>query len=262
MYVRLAFAVGAHLEPEVLIVDEVLAVGDVQFQKKCLDKMHDIGQHGRTVLFVSHNMQAITRLCQRALLLEKGRVIADGAAHRVVGAYLHSGFGSQGSTEWPDIETAPGDATVRLRAVRVRALDGRVTDMVDIRQDFAVEVEIEVLQSGRILIPNIVLTNDEGLDLFEAFDLDPDWRGVPRPIGHYTCSAWIPGNLLSEGTFFASAACISLDPHTEYFYEREVAAFQVVDGLHGDSARGDFTGNMIGAVRPLLKWTTQYTPNV
>lgn len=262
MYVRLAFAVGAHLEPEVLIVDEVLAVGDQQFQQKCLDKMNAIGKEGRTVIFVSHNMQAITRLCQRALLLEKGNLIADGTAHQVVGAYLHSGFSAKASKEWLDDSTAPGNETVRLRAVRIRALDGRVADTIDIRQDFGLEMEFDVLQPGHVLIPNVVVTNEEGLDLFEAFDQDPEWRGVARPAGRYTSTAWIPGNLMSEGTFLASAACICLDPHREHFYEREAAAFQVVDGLHGDSARGDFMGNMIGAIRPLLKWSTRVAPKV
>jgi lipopolysaccharide transport system ATP-binding protein len=91
MKVRLAFSVAAHLEPELLIVDEVLAVGDADFQRKCLDKMEDVGQQGRTVLFVSHNMAAISRLCQRAIWLEEGRVIEDGPAHQVVASYMTSG---------------------------------------------------------------------------------------------------------------------------------------------------------------------------
>ncbi|MCS6926686.1 MAG: ABC transporter ATP-binding protein, partial [Candidatus Binatia bacterium] len=91
MYLRLAFAVAAHLEPEILIVDEVLAVGDVNFQRKCLDKMQDVGQQGRTVLLVSHNMSAVTRLCERAVLLHQGQVIQDGPAHQVVSTYLNSG---------------------------------------------------------------------------------------------------------------------------------------------------------------------------
>jgi lipopolysaccharide transport system ATP-binding protein len=94
MYLRLAFAVAAHLEPDILIVDEVLAVGDARFQKKCLDKMQDVGAHGRTVLFVSHNMQAITRLCPRAILLDNGSILEDGPSHKVVRNYLNSGFGT------------------------------------------------------------------------------------------------------------------------------------------------------------------------
>src|ERR1051325_514167 len=117
MYVRLAFAVAAHLEPEILIVDEVLAVGDVRFQRKCLDKMEGVSKEGRTVLFVSNNMPAITRLCERAILLDQGEIIEDGAASRVVSAYLGStAAGSAGVREWPDASRAPGDEVVRLRA--------------------------------------------------------------------------------------------------------------------------------------------------
>ena len=134
MYMRLAFAVAAHLEPEILLVDEVLAVGDARFQKKCLNKMQDVGQQGRTVLFVSHNMPAITRLCERAILLDGGRVLQDGPSHRVVSTYLNSEVGTMAVREWPDPATAPGGEVARLRSVRVRTEDGQITDVVDIRR--------------------------------------------------------------------------------------------------------------------------------
>src|SRR6201988_1901598 len=120
MYVRLAFAVAAHLEPEILIIDEVLAVGDAQFQKKCLDKMRDVSQHGRTVLFVSHNMPAVARLCQRAILLDQGRIIADGPAHKIVGMYLRSDLGTSAAREWRGVFTGAGDEGVRVRGVSRR----------------------------------------------------------------------------------------------------------------------------------------------
>src|SRR5437660_266586 len=109
MYVRLAFAVAAYLEPEILVVDEVLAVGDAQFQKKCLDKMQDVGRQGRTVFFVSHNMPAVTRLCPRAILLDEGRILRDGASHEIVSTYLRSGLGTTAVREWNDIGEAPGN---------------------------------------------------------------------------------------------------------------------------------------------------------
>src|SRR5215210_7005461 len=109
MYLRLAFSVAAHLEPEVLVVDEVLAVGDAAFQKKCIGKMHDVSEQGRTVLFVSHDMSAITRLCQRAILLDDGKVLLDGPTSRVVKVYLDSGFGTAAIREWSDLSKAPGN---------------------------------------------------------------------------------------------------------------------------------------------------------
>ena len=262
MYVRLAFAVGAHLEPEILIVDEVLAVGDSQFQKKCLDKMKDIGEHGRTVVFVSHNLQAVTRLCKRVILLDQGKVIADGPAHHVVGTYMHAGASSRGFKEWTNLSTAPGDDVARLCAVRVKSIDGQILDVIDIRQSFAIELEIEVLQPGLVLTPNIELYSDDGECIFELFDLDPDWRRRPRPVGRYVSTAWIPGNLLSEGAHFMNACCISIDPHCVLIKAEEAVGFLVVDSLDGDAARGDFRGEMLGVVRPMVKWTTQFVPRL
>src|SRR6185312_1198028 len=117
MYLRLAFAVAAHLQPEILIVDEVLAVGDAKFQKKCLEKMEDVSRHGRTVLFVSHNMPAVTRLCPRTILLDRGKVLADGPSAEVVTSYLRSGLGTTASRTWT--ERQPGNDVAKLRAARV-----------------------------------------------------------------------------------------------------------------------------------------------
>src|SRR5919205_1058095 len=146
MYVRLAFAVAAHLEPEVLLVDEVLAVGDSRFQRKCIDKMQDVGKQGRTVLFVSHNMPAVTRLCPRTVLLEKGQVLRDDLSHKVVSAYLAAGLGTATAREWPDRKEAPGNDVARLRAVRVRGGDGELIDAADIRRPVGIEIEFDVLK--------------------------------------------------------------------------------------------------------------------
>jgi lipopolysaccharide transport system ATP-binding protein len=126
MYVRLAFAVAAHLEPEILLIDEVLAVGDTSFQKKCLGKIDDVARNGRTVLFVSHSMPAITRLCKRAILIDGGKVILDGSAHQVVNAYLGSGMGIMGIRKWDDPKRAPQNEFVRLTAVRFFRLTGQL----------------------------------------------------------------------------------------------------------------------------------------
>ncbi len=260
MYVRLAFAVGAHLEPEILIVDEVLAVGDMQFQKKCLEKMHEIGEHGRTVLFVSHNMQAVTRLCGRVLYLDRGELVADAPTHQAVSRYLHSGVGARASREWIDLPLAPGDERVRLRGVRIRANDGRICDTIDIRQAFSIEIEYEVLREGPALTPTLKLVGEDGATIFEALDLDPDWRRRDRPRGRYISCAWVPGNFLGEGTFFVGVWCLSLNPYFIHFGTQEVVAFQIIDNLEGGSARGDYTGDLEGAIRPLLKWTTNFSP--
>jgi lipopolysaccharide transport system ATP-binding protein len=261
MVTRLAFAVAAHLEPEILIVDEVLAVGDAAFQKKCLNKMQDVGQEGRTVLFVSHSMPAITRLCERTILLEGGQVLDDGPSHRVVSSYLNSGLGTTAAREWPDLDQAPGDDVVRLRAVRVRTKDNKVSDALDIRQPVGLEMEYQVLQPGYTFMVYFRVLNEEGIELFITIDTEPTWRQRPRPAGHYVSTAWIPGNLLAEGTFFVGAAIRTVNPTVRRFHAYDAVAFQLIDTNEGDSARGDHTGGMRGVIRPYLEWQTQFNAN-
>ncbi len=261
MYVRLAFAVAAHLEPEILIVDEVLAVGDTRFQRKCLDKMQDVGQQGRTVLFVSHSMPAITRLCDRVILLGEGEVLKDGPSHQVVGVYLNSGSGTSAVRKWPDAAKAPGGQVARLRAVRVRTEDGQVSEAVDIRCPVRLEMEYDVRVAGYTLMPHFDIVNEEGVKLFVTLDQDPAWRRRPRPAGRYVSTAWIPGNFFAEGTIFVDASLTTLGPNIHQFAEDGVVAFQVIDSTEGDSARGDWGGRLGGVVRPLLKWSTEFNPD-
>jgi lipopolysaccharide transport system ATP-binding protein len=263
MKVRLAFAVAAHLRPEILIIDEVLSVGDAEFQRKCMGKMEAIGEEGRTILFVSHNMPAVTRLCDRVLLVDQGSILMDGTAHDVVSGYLSTGKGMAPEANWPDPTSAPGGAIARLRSVSVRDENGNVSNSIDIRRQVNVQIEFECLEEGHVLIPAFSLWNDEGFQLFSAMDLDPQWRGKVRPPGHYVCQAVIPGNFLAEGTMSINTALWEWEPHRRLEYrQKDVVAFQVLDNLEGDSARGDYIGNIAGAVRPLLDWTTQYTRDV
>jgi lipopolysaccharide transport system ATP-binding protein len=262
MRVRLAFAVAAQLEPEILIIDEVLAVGDAAFQKKCLNKMESVSSQGRTVLFVSHNMQAIARLCPRAILLDAGLLVQDGRASQVVSSYMHSESGSTASRQWNDLHSAPGDEVVRLRAVKVRDEKGEITETFDIRHRFAIELEYDVLESGHLLMPNFNIFNSEGVHVFTTLDLDPKWRKVPRPPGRYVSKVWIDENLMTEGAFFVGAALMTPQPYIPHIYERDVVTFHIVDSLEEGSARGDWPGEIEGVIRPLLRWETHYDTNV
>ena len=257
MYLRLAFAVAAHLDPEILIVDEVLAVGDARFQRKCLDKMQDVGAQGRTVLFVSHSMPAITQLCPRAILIDHGTVMMDGPAHAVVNSYLEIGVGTSAIREWKDTSSRPGNEVVRLCAVRVRNQEGEISDAVDIRKPVAIEIEYEVIESGHVLAPNFTVHNEDGIFVFGANDLNPQWRTTPRPAGRYVSTAWIPGNFLAEGVLFVGAAVSTMNPVIVHFYKRDVVAFRVIDTLEGGSARGEYGGPVPGVVRPALQWETE-----
>jgi lipopolysaccharide transport system ATP-binding protein len=258
MYLRLAFAVAAYLEPEILIVDEVLAVGDASFQKKCLGKMSGVAKEGRTIFFVSHNMPAVTRLCERVICLDEGKLCGDGISHEVVNAYLHSGFGVMSAREWLDPAKMPGGEVARLRAVLVRDEAGQTSERFDIRKPVGLEMEYEVLKPGYKLMPSLELWNEEGVCLIDSVEYDPAWRGRVRPPGHYRSTAWIPGNYLAEGTMFVSVALETVDPLIMQFFERQVVAFSVIDSCDGDSARVDFAGRLKGVVRPLLNWTTGF----
>ena len=258
MYVRLAFSVAAHLEPEILIVDEVLAVGDVAFQRKCLNKMEDVRQHGRTILFVSHSMEAVTRLCERALLISNGGIQKDGPASDVASAYLLSTLKTDAVQEWPTPDTAPGNAIARLRRVRVRNEAGATVENVDVRQPVGVEMMFDVLTPGYVVVPSLMFYSRSGTCVFSAQDLDPEWRRRPRPAGRFVSTAWIPENLLAEGALLVSCGMSSYHPFEVHFFVREAIAFNVTDPGKGDSARGDWDGSIPGVVRPLLKWETSY----
>jgi lipopolysaccharide transport system ATP-binding protein len=257
MALRLAFSVAAHLEPEILMVDEVLAVGDLRFQKRCMTKMDEVARAGRTVLYVAHNMPAISRLCQRAILMGNGRVVEDGPVNDVISTYLTSGVGTSAVREWPDVSHAPGAEIVRLRAVRVVDAAGEIADTVDIRRPVSIEMEYDVLKPGYIVHPNMYLYNEEGVCVLGAQDMDPQWRGRLRPGGRYVSTVVIPGNLLAEGMLYVDANMNTLEPFIFQYQCRSAVAFLVTDTLEGDSARGHWTGHMAGVVRPLLQWTTR-----
>lgn len=262
MYVRLAFAVAAHLQSEILIIDEVLAVGDAQFQKKCLGKMQEVGREGRTVLFVSHTMAAVTRLCTRAVLLGGGRVLSSGTVSEVVGAYLKSGQSTSASREWPDLQKAPGDDVVRMLGIRIRERNGDVSHSIDIREPVRVEIEYQILKGGNVVVPSIHVHNDQGVCVFVSIDCDPQWHRTPKPEGRYTSTAWIPNNFLAEGTFIVGAGLGTLVPSVSRAWEPDAVAFEVMDSTDGDSARGDYAGPMPGVMRPILNWATSITKDL
>jgi len=260
MKVRLAFSVAAHMEPEILIIDEVLAVGDAAFQKKCLNKMQDVREKGRTILFVSHNMSAVTRICDRTILLESGSIIKDGPSHEVVSSYLQSCEITPAERLWDDPSNAPGSDIVRLCAIRIRNEEGQVAAAVEIHKPVYIEIEYEVLKPGFSLLPHFMLNNHDGVLVFIGLDQDPNWQGKLRPIGRYISTAKIPGNLLSEGTLFVGPIMRTVEPDLVHFAQENLVAFEVIDSAGGNSARGEWTRGIRGVVRPLLDWSTILNP--
>ena len=260
MQVRLAFSVAAHMEPDILLVDEVLAVGDAAFQKKCLNKMEEVGHQGRTVIFVSHHMPSISRLCERTILMEQGQIARDGPTHQVVGEYLHKMLGTTPTRLWNDPRTAPSSEVVRLKSLAIKDSFGHVVDAVDIRDKVAVEMVYEVLTPGCVLYPGFTIHNEEDIWLFASLEANPEWLRKPRPVGQYVSTGWIPGNLLGEGTLFVGASVRSEEPGRVHFYERDAVAFRVIEHPGGLSARVDHPGEFPGVIRPLLDWDTSYFP--
>jgi homopolymeric O-antigen transport system ATP-binding protein len=257
MYVRLAFSVAAHLEPEILLVDEVLAVGDAEFQRRCLGRMEDFSQEGRTVLFVSHNMQTIAQLCDRAILLDKGEVVLDGPSPDVVAHYLQSEHGTGSQRFWRDLAKAPGDDLVRLRSVRI-VQDGEVAPTVDVRRPVGIEIGFTVLRRGQPVFPKLKLRDRQGDIAFNALDTGSRWSEPTEP-GDYVATAWVPGNFLNEGLTAVEVAVCSLStaklhPHASRW---DAVSFHVHDPGEGDSARGMFSGQLKGVVRPMLEWTCE-----
>lgn len=201
MYVRLAFAVAAHLEPEILVIDEVLAVGDASFQKKCLGRMEDVAESGRTVLFVSHQMQAVRSLCTRVVELKKGRVVNSGAPAEVIDNYLRQQWGVDGVAEWSG-DARPGLAEVKLSALRIVGPDGGYTPVVISSQPFKVEMEFEAEKVMDGLLVGFDLALSDGTIVFRTYHTDADPSQWPRVYpGHNRFECEIGGGLLNSGRY-------------------------------------------------------------
>jgi homopolymeric O-antigen transport system ATP-binding protein len=254
MYMRLAFAIAAHLEPEILIVDEVLAVGDAAFQKKCLGKMGNVAKEGRTVLFVSHNMVAIQSLCNRVIWLHQGQVMGEGQPEQVISRYLQTSFSSLTEQVWNDGATAPGNDQVRLCRVCVRPEDGEPSDPITMRTPIIMEFEYRNLVQGAYLHLNFQLISDQGIVVFASNPIDQSgWHGNPSPIGLFCSKCYIPGDLLKAGQYRILLSIMKDDSYIVYQQENALV-FEVQDSVE---VRRGWYGEMVGIVRPLLKWTTE-----
>jgi len=259
MYVRLAFAVAAYLEPEILVIDEVLAVGDYAFQRKCLGRMGQVSREGRTVLFVSHNMASVAALCSRGVLLDKGRVVSDGPVGKIVDEYIRCGGDADGAVVWPDADKAPGNDSVRLKRVRIVSAGQTAAD-VGIADDVTIEIDFVSLVDGVLAHPAIQLLDAVGVGVLSsatwpsAVVTHDGWYGKPLPVGVFRSRCTIPGRYLNEGLFTVNVYL--LDELTRRQAEVEGAvAFTVHDTGY---MRDEYTGGWLGVVRPKLDWATDY----
>jgi lipopolysaccharide transport system ATP-binding protein len=251
MYVRLAFAVAAHLEPEILVVDEVLAVGDAAFQKKCLGKMGDVAKEGRTVLFVSHNMAAVNRLCRLGMWLDRGQIRSTGAAENIVAAYLSTGCESEGEHRWENLKEAPGNEKIRLRAVRLLNSDREISSTMDMRCPFYVQIEYDVLTVHSGMRTGFWMLTSDGLTVFVAGDNeDPDWQDKRRAPGSYVSTCEIPAMLLNSGSYMLTVAA-DIPGYEMLFLEEAVLRFLIE---HTGATALDGSNRSPGVICPSLRW--------
>lgn len=253
MYVRLAFAVAAHLEPEILIVDEVLAVGDAEFQKKCLGKMSDVAHEGRTVLFVSHNMAAISTFCRRTIFLDAGALQLDDKTEKVIRTYLHTGTVLYAERIWLENSTPPGNEFFRFYRVAVNNAAGETTQDIQSNQDFKILVDYWNIRSEMKLTTTLVLFNEDGHIVFSSIsNHEKDWHGKPRPSGLFRSICTIPQNMLSPGRYDVTIL-ICTEGYQNCLREDKLIQFTVHDA---GNVRGDYFGGYSGIIRPLLEWNT------
>lgn len=251
MYVRLAFAVAAHLESEILIVDEVLAVGDAEFQKKCLGKMQDVGQEGRTVMFVSHLMTAVSSLCNKAIVLDKGKLVLEATPVTAIKRYLDGQSSQQSSIVQWDTNNAPGDGTVKLTSVAVLNDHGEVSRYFDRSEAIYLQIEYVIpSQLQRPIEPQIRIFDEARICVFISFK--PQLWINERENSKYRSVCAIPGNLMNDREYFADVYFTT--PHTRqiHLHTENVVSFKV-----NDSERDANFGQIPGGVRPDLFWSTE-----
>jgi lipopolysaccharide transport system ATP-binding protein len=253
MYLRLAFAVAAHLEPEILVVDEVLAVGDAEFQRKCLGKMSDVADQGRTVLFVSHNMSAILRLTQETLVLEKGKVVKRAPSAEAVDYYLSSGFAESGERRWDVDEIPVNAAPFRPLALRIKNETNHVVNTVRSVEETTIEFEYVLDQPITGLRVGLYLMSTRGEFIFTSFDTDDPGayeKHTVREAGHYFSRCTIPADFLNEGRFVLGVNA-STYRIKRYFQDERAITFTVdpsgAPGMQWPEPR-------LGPIRPRLKW--------
>ena len=249
MQVRLAFSVAAHLEPEILIIDEVLAVGDVAFQRKCLGKMGDVARQGRTILFVSHSMVAVSTLCSRAVLVNQGVVVKSGPTRDVVAAYLDANVVCSGEVTWEASDTRANNGRLRLAKARIVCPRGMTAD-VEIDEPFDLEIDYKVLRQLNVAT-SIHVIDKYGVCSFVSYT-----ASKPLAPGEYRDSYRFPANLLNDGLYSVNVFLLTETTQIEVKIEHAVS-FTV----HESNGRQEYLGMVIGSVRPQLEVShTNLTP--
>ena len=244
MYVRLAFAVAAHLEPEILIVDEVLAVGDADFQKKCLGKLGDVAGDGRTIIFVSHNMQAVQSLCKTAIYLKQGKMADIGRTDKVINNYLSREINNCHSQRWDNSEDAPGNDAITLLRAEIIILDEGDTDIITVNTPIDIEIEFDLHKAVELNL-SLMLNTVAGSCVFNVVTAA---RQVAA--GRHVSRLRIPGKLMNDDIYSIHLIFVK-DTSVHLLYLADLLTFEVVE----NEREGNWFGKWPGAVRPDLEFT-------
>ncbi len=260
MTVRLAFAVAAHLEPEILVVDEVLAVGDAEFQKKAIGKMQDISQgQGRTVLFVSHNMDSILRLCSKSLLLKNGAISNMGETAKIVDFYLQEEYKALSWKEYSDIFV--NDQKVQIHKVSSHDAEYNNLENYKITEKVGITLTFAILEDGVKVQGAFNFYNANGLNIFDSHESGNETSYLPKKKGIYSTTVWIYPNLFSEGVIIVGAALVTQNPFKVHFHDREAIVFNMMENMGLSETRGEYVGNLPGILRPKFNWSTRKIDN-
>ncbi|MFT5728354.1 MAG: lipopolysaccharide transport system ATP-binding protein [Desulforhopalus sp.] len=255
MYVRLAFAVAAHLEPEILLVDEVLAVGDAAFQEKCLGKMENISKEGRTLLFVSHNLAFIRALCTKSILLEKSILRLNSSTENVIKSYLSTHIQKESSIQWSDDITVRSEYVLFHKAYLMDASQTHISG-IDCNGDFYIAIEYEVLKSVKSLRIGFILQNSEGVLICGSNDL-AEWPEVYREIGFYKSYCKFPGNILAQGVH---SLCFGA---SKFPYEKPLIRtdFCLTFTVNDTDREGMTKEKLPGVIKPNISWQVDFIRN-
>jgi lipopolysaccharide transport system ATP-binding protein len=254
MQLRLAFSVAAHLEPEILLIDEVLAVGDIEFQKKCIGKMEEVSEKdGRTILFVSHNLDSLRKFCPTTVLLDEGKIISSGNTEKVISLYISKHLETNAEVIW-DKGISDLNKGVTLYKTWLHDENGATRSRFDTTEKVGISMDYEVIKDDAAFTHGINVFNQEQVNVFNSHDLTTQNGDLRRKKGRYNVTAWIPGNLLPEGIFSISVAIFLPNPLDILIHQKNKLSFEMFTDFTKRSARGNYADDFPGIVRPLLNW--------
>ena len=255
MYVRLAFSIAAHLEPDVLLVDEVLAVGDIEFQNKCLNKMDEVAKEGRTVLFVSHNMGSVGRLCSSAILIKDGQIKREGNVNEIIDLYSKLSFGkinnSNGTINYPESR----DKKAYISSVRILDHQDRITSVLDQSKPFKIEVCFYVNEPSKFYASATLSTIDETVRILNSREIESiDTEHIDRNKGEYASKLEFPGGILNCGSYYARVGVKKMGISYDM---KPSPSFELVDYGNVGNFQTTMKSNKRGILAMSLKWTSK-----